>query len=195
MFIGVFELAASWSDNGVAGCRRFLERVWKLQDMVVEGDSYSSDIETLMHKTIKKVTTDYEALKYNTAIAALMSLTNEFYRKGSLTKGEYKTLLILLNPVAPHMTEALWGVAGFEGRLYKAEWVKWDEAKTVENTVEIAIQINGKLKGTIKVGVAEDQEAIKPRVWEFPGVAAAAEGKTVVKEIYVSIENKINGVM
>ncbi len=186
MFIGAFELAASWSENGVAGCRRFLERVWKLQDMLTEQKGYTPELETAIHKTIKKVSYDFEQLKYNTAIAAMMSLVNEFYRFGKLTKDDFRTLLILLNPVAPHITEELWESVGFTGKLYEASWVEWDEAKTVDETIEIAVQINGKVKATIAVGIDEKQEDIKPRVWQIPQVAAMAEGKTVVKEIYVS---------
>ncbi len=186
MFIGAFELAASWSENGVAGCRRFLERVWKLQDMLTEQKGYTPELETAIHKTIKKVSYDFEQLKYNTAIAAMMSLVNEFYRFGKLTKDDFRTLLILLNPVAPHITEELWEAVGFTGKLYEASWVEWDEAKTVDETIEIAVQINGKVKATIAVGIDEKQEDIKPRVWQIPQVAAMAEGKTVVKEIYVS---------
>ena len=120
MFIGAFDLAASWSDDGVKGCRRFLERVWKLQDIVVDGDAYSKDMETKMHQTIKKVSTDFENLKYNTAIAAMMALVNDFYKKNAVTKGEMKTLLTLLNPVAPHITEEMWSILGYDGYLYLA---------------------------------------------------------------------------
>ena len=149
MFIGAFELAASWSNEGVKGCRRFLERVWKLQDMLTDEEGFSKDMETKMHQTMKKVSSDFETLKYNTAIAAMMALLNDFYKKGSITKGELKTFLILLNPVAPHITEEMWADCGFGGRLYQQAWPEYDEAKTVENTVEIAVQINGKFKGTI----------------------------------------------
>lgn len=141
MFIGAFDLSASWSEDGVKGCRRFLDRVWKLQELVNDDMSYSKDMETKMHQTIKKVSLDFENLKYNTAIAAMMSLINDFYKKNSVTKGEFKTLITLLNPVAPHITEELWEVMGFDGRLYQTEWPTYDEAKTVETTVEIAVQI------------------------------------------------------
>ena len=151
MFIGAFDLAASWSDDGVKGCRRFLERVWKLQDIVVDGDAYSKDMETKMHQTIKKVSTDFENLKYNTAIAAMMALVNDFYKKNAVTKGEMKTLLTLLNPVAPHITEEMWSILGYDGYLYQASWPTFDEAKTVESTVEIAVQINGKMKATLSI--------------------------------------------
>lgn len=182
MFIGAFDLSASWSENGVKGCRRFLERVWKLQDILVEGDSYSADMETKMHQTIKKVSNDYESLKYNTAIAAMMALLNEFSRKGSITRKEYKTFLVLLNPVAPHITEELWSSCGFTGRVYAQEWPEYDEAKTVENTVELAVQINGKIKATVVLPVDVSKE---------DAIAAGKEAisdkltGTIVKEIYV----------
>jgi leucyl-tRNA synthetase len=144
MFIGAFDLAASWSEDGVKGCRRFLDRVWKLQDLMTDEEGYSKDLETKMHQTIKKVSNDFENLKYNTAIAAMMTLLNDFYKKGSITRGELKTLIILLNPVAPHITEEMWQIIGCEGRVYQQTWPEFDEAKTVESSVEIAVQIKGK---------------------------------------------------
>ncbi len=158
MFIGAFDLSASWSQEGVKGCRRFLERVWKLQDSLVDGDSYSKELESKMHQTIKKVSSDYESLKYNTAIAAMMTLVNEFYKAGKVTRKEFETLLILLNPVAPHMTEELWADLGYEGRLYQTAWPEFDEEKTVEAVAEIAVQINGKMRGTIKIAKDADKE-------------------------------------
>ena len=182
MFIGAFDLAASWSEDGVKGCRRFLERVWKLQDLMTDEEGYSKDLETKMHQTIKKVSTDFENLKYNTAIAAMMALINDFYKKNSITKGEFKTLITLLNPVAPHITEELWENAGFEGRVYQTKWPAYDEAKTVESSVEIALQINGKIRGTLMI----DKDAAKDDV-----LAKAKEELAdkltgnIVKEIYV----------
>ena len=154
MFIGAFDLAASWSEDGVKGCRRFLDRVWKLQDLMTDEEGYSKDLETKMHQTIKKVSNDFENLKYNTAIAAMMTLLNDFYKKGSITRGELKTLIILLNPVAPHITEEMWQIIGCEGRVYQQTWPEFEEAKTVESSVEIAVQINGKVKGTL--GIQKD---------------------------------------
>ncbi|MDO5520436.1 MAG: leucine--tRNA ligase, partial [bacterium] len=182
MFIGAFELAACWSEDGVKGCRRFLERVWKLQDILTDEEGYSKDMETKMHQTIKKVSGDFESLKYNTAIAAMMALINEFYKKGSVTKGELKTLITLLNPVAPHMTEEMWADQGFEGRLYQAAWPEYDEAKTVESTVEIAVQVNGKTKGTIMIGKDDPKEEVIAK-----GKEAVADKLTdnIIKEIYV----------
>ena len=182
MFIGAFDLSASWSENGVKGCRRFLERVWKLQDILVEGDAYSSDFETKMHQTIKKVSSDYENLKYNTAIAAMMALLNDFAKKGSINRAEYRTFLILLNPVAPHITEELWSVCGYEGRVYAQNWPEYDEAKTVENTVEIAVQINGKTRAVVELPADVDKDAAIAAGKE--AVADKLTG-TIVKEIYV----------
>ena len=130
MFIGAFEAAAAWSDDGVKGCRRFLDRVWKLQDMVTDGKGYSADLETKIHQTIKKVSNDFEALKYNTAIAAMMALINEFYKAGELTRDDFRVLLLLLNPVAPHITEELWEIMGFEKRIFENSWPEYDEEKT-----------------------------------------------------------------
>ena len=185
MFIGAFELSAAWSKEGVRGCRRFLDRVWKLQDMVTDEGGYSKELETKMHQTIKKVSLDFESLKFNTAIAAMMTLVNEFYKIGKVTRGEFKTLLVLLNPVASHMTEELWEMMNFGGRLYQTTWPEWDEAKTVESTVEIAVQINGKVKATVAVGMDEDEASVKEKAHAVESVKALLEGKNIVKEIYV----------
>ena len=182
MFIGAFDLSASWSEDGVKGCRRFLERVWKLQSMMTEDEGYSKDLETKMHQTIKKVSNDFENLKFNTAIAAMMSLINEFYKKNSVTKGEYKTLITLLNPVAPHMTEELWSILGGEGRLYQTAWPEYEEAKTVESTVEIAVQINGKTKTTISIGKDDPKDDVLAKAKEALGDKLSGN---IIKEIYV----------
>ena len=178
MFIGAFDLAASWSEDGVKGCRRFLDRVWKLQDSVTDEKGYSKDMETKMHQVIKKVSNDFENLKYNTAIAAMMALLNDFYKKGSVTADEFKTLLILLNPVAPHITEELWSVKNYGGYVYQQTWPEFDEAKTVESTVEIAVQINGKTKATLAIG--KDEVIAKAKE-----VIADKLTGNVIKEIYV----------
>ena len=182
MFIGAFELSAAWSEDGVKGCRRFLERVWKLQDILTEDESYSKDLEIKMHQTIKKVSGDFECLKYNTAIAAMMALINEFYKKNAVTRGELKTLLTLLNPVAPHITEEIWQSAGFEGYIYENTWPEYDEAKTIEATIEIAVQINGKVKGTLAVERDAAKEDVIAKAKE--AVADKLTGN-IVKEIYV----------
>ena len=182
MFIGAFELSASWSNDGVKGCRRFLDRVWKLQDILTDEEGYSKEMETKMHQTIKKVSSDFENLKYNTAIAAMMSLINEFYKVDKVTKGEFKTLITLLNPVAPHMTEELWEIMGFGGRLYQTSWPEYDEAKTVESTVEIAVQINGKTKATLAINKDDSKDVVIPKAKEV--IADKLTGN-IVKEIYV----------
>ena len=184
MFIGAFELSASWSMEGVKGCRKFLERVWKLQDMLIEGDSYRENLETKIHQTIKKVSNDFESLKFNTAIAAMMSLVNDFYKEKSINKAEYATLILLLNPVAPHMTEELWESI-YGGRAYQQKWPEYDEAKTVESNVEIAVQINGKVKATLGVALDEDEESVKAKAHAIPAIAELMAGKNVVQEIYV----------
>ncbi len=183
MFIGAFDLSASWSEDGVKGCRRFLERVWKLQTIMTDEEGYSADMETKMHQTIKKVSQDFESLKYNTAIAAMMALINDFYKKNAVTKGEYKTLITLLNPVAPHITEELWQIIGGEGRVYETAWPEYDEAKTVESTVEIAVQINGKTRATLKIGKDDAKNDVIAKAKE--NIADKLEGKNIIKEIYV----------
>lgn len=185
MFIGAFELSAAWSMEGVKGCRRFLERVWKLQDMLIDGENYRPEMETKIHQTIKKVSNDFESLKFNTAIAAMMALVNEFYKANSVAKGEYATLILLLNPVAPHMTEELWEMYFGNGRVYQQKWPAYDEAKTVESTVEIAVQINGKVKATLKVGLDEDEASVKEKAHAIPVIEDLTVGKNIVKEIYV----------
>ena len=182
MFIGAFDLAASWSEDGVKGCRRFLDRVWKLQDLMTDEEGYSKDLETKMHQTIKKVSNDFENLKYNTAIAAMMTLLNDFYKKGSITRGELKTLIILLNPVAPHITEEMWQIIGCEGRVYQQTWPEFEEAKTVESSVEIAVQINGKVKGTLGIQKDDPKDQVIAKAKEV--IADKLTGN-IVKEIYV----------
>ena len=182
MFIGAFELSAAWSEDGVKGCRRFLERVWKLQEIVTGDDAYSKDLEVKMHQTIKKVSNDFESLKYNTAIAAMMALINEFYKKNAVTNGEFKTLLTLLNPVAPHITEEIWQRMGYEGRIYQITWPEYDEEKTKESTIEIAVQINGKTRATLAIARDEEKDAVIVKAKET--VADKLTGN-VVKEIYV----------
>jgi len=182
MFIGAFELAASWSQDGVKGCRRFLDRVWKLQDNVNGETGYSKQFETRIHQTIKKVSSDFESLKYNTAIAAMMSLLNEYYKADNITRDEYKVLLLLLNPVAPHITEELWETMGFEGHVWQHAWPEYDEAKTVEQTVEVAVQINGKVKATVSLpkDIAKEDAIAAGK----EAVASKITGN-IVKEIYV----------
>ncbi len=185
MFIGDFEKAAPWSSNSIKGCKRFLERVWSLADILVPGDEYRAELESEMHKTIKKVTGDIDTLKMNTAIAALMSLLNTIIGTGKINRAELKTVLTLLNPFAPHLTEEMWELCGFEGMLNQTKWPIFDEAKCVESAIEIVVQVNGKIKARINIpaeisapdaiALAKEQDAVKNEI----------NGKTVIKELYV----------
>ena len=185
MFIGDFEKAAPWSQKSIKGCKRFLERIAGLTDILVDGDDYSKELESAFHRTIKKVTSDIDELKMNTAIAALMALINDITAKGSITRGEFKTLITLLNPFAPHLTEELWVTTGFEGMLNATAWPKYDEAKCEDSTVEIVVQVNGKIKCKLNIAAdisAPDAIALAK---EQEAVVASLDGKTVVKELYV----------
>ena len=185
MFIGDFEKAAPWSQSSIKGSKRFLDKVWALSDKLTEGDSYRAELEAAFHRTIKKVTEDIEGLKMNTAIAALMSLLNDIQGSGSINRAEFKTYLILLNPFAPHMTEELWQQAGFEGMLNEAEWPKYDEAKCADSTVEIAVQVNGKIKARISVAADISAPDAIASAKADGAVAAAIDGKSIIKELYV----------
>ncbi len=182
MFIGAFELSASWSTEGVKGCRRFLDRVWKLYDMLDDNAKPSKEMETKLHQTIKKVSDDYEAMKFNTAIAAMMSLVNDYFKLGSISKEEFSTLIILLNPVAPHITEELWEMIGNKGYVYQAKWPEYDEAKTILDEVEVAVQTNGKTRVVIKLPREVSKEDAIKAAKEALGDKANG---TIVKEIYV----------
>ena len=185
MFIGDFEKAVPWSDNGVKGCRRFLDRVWRLQEILVEGKSYTPELESSIHKTIKKVTDDFENLKFNTGIAAMMSLLNEFNDFGRLNKRDFQTYLTLLNPVAPHITEELWEIAGLPGYLFQTTWPEYDQEKTIDKVFDLPVQVNGKVRGTVEVSLDESAESIKEKVFASAGVKKFTDGKVLVKEIYV----------
>lgn len=185
MFIGDFEKAAPWSQSSIKGSKRFLDKVWALSDKLTEGDSYRTELESAFHRTIKKVTEDIEGLKMNTAIAALMSLLNDIQGFGGINEAEFKTYLILLNPFAPHMTEELWQQAGFEGMLNEAEWPKYDEAKCADSTVEIAVQVNGKIKARINVAADISAPDAIAAAKADGAVTAAIEGKSIIKELYV----------
>ncbi len=185
MFIGAFDQATPWSMNGVKGCYRFMERVWNLQDILTDEEGYSADLENTMHKTVKKVSEDIERMKFNTAIATLMATINDFYKKGSITRGELKTFLLLLNPTAPHITEEMWERAGFSGCLHDAKWPEYDEAKTVDAAVEIVIQLNGKLKDKFMVAAGLDRAGLEEAALAEEKIQKLLEGKTVVKTICV----------
>ncbi len=185
MFIGDFEKSVPWSQNGVKGCRRFLDRVWRLQEILVDGNEFSKDLETNIHKTIKKVSEDYEVLKFNTAIASMMSLVNDFYSKGEINKAEFKILLILLNPVSPHITEELWTMQEYDGMLNEQKWPDWDDEKTVEDEIEIPIQINGKVKGKLVIPSDATEEIVKQKIKQDEKISCLIEGKSIIKEIYI----------
>ncbi len=185
MFIGAFDQATPWSMQGVKGCYRFLERVWNLQEMVRGGDGYSMELESEMHKTVKKVGEDIERMKFNTAIAALMSLINEFYKKGSITKGELKTFLVLLNPTAPHMTEEMWQLSGFQGQIANTSWPEYDIEKTVDAQVEIVLQVGGKIRGKAMVNAGLDAQQLQEHLQNEGVLEALLAGKQLVKIIAV----------
>ncbi len=185
MFIGAFDQTIPWSQQGVRGCRRFLERVWRLHDMLVDGDDYSPAFETPMHRTAKKVSLDFEKMKYNTAIAAMMALVNDFQDAGRINRGEMKTLLLLLNPVAPHITEEMWQNCGLPGMLHQQPWPAWDEAKALEDTVEIVVQINGKPRVVVTVERGAEQEQVRPLVMQEEPVRRRLAGATILKEIFI----------
>lgn len=185
MFIGDFEKAAPWNSDSIKGCKRFLERYWNLQTMVTPEESYSNDLETLMHQTIQKVTEDIDQLKCNTAIAALMTLLNKVYDKGSITRGELRTLTVLLNPFAPHVTEEMWEVEQFGGMVHEAQWPAFDPAKTKEDTVEIVLQVLGKVRSRMTISADTPKEEVLAAAKADSKIAALLEGKTIKKEIYV----------
>ena len=184
MFIGDFEKAAPWNSDSIKGCKRFIEKYWNLQEKVVDGDEYTPEMEALMHKTIKKVTYDIDNLKANTAIAAMMSLVNELSAKGC-NKAELKTLTILLNPFAPHVTEEMWDVMNFGGMVNQAKWPEYDEEKTKENDVEIVIQIMGKVRAKITVPVDMTKDDVLAAAKAEPKIAELLDGKEIKKEVYV----------
>ena len=185
MFIGDFEKSAPWSTSSMKGCRRFLERVDGIYSLLTDGDDFSPALEKSFHKTIKKVSEDIEELKFNTAIAAMMSLINEIYAAGKITCKDLKTFLLLLNPFAPHLTEEIWERAGFEDIIARAKWPEYDEAKTVENEIDIPVQINGKLKAVLRFAATVGKEEALSAAKADERIAKQLEGKTVVKEIFV----------
>ena len=184
MFIGDFEKSAPWSENGVKGCRKFLDKVWRTQELV-DGDSNSEKMETLIHQTIKKVSEDYENLKFNTAIAQLMTLLNEFNNFDKIPKEQFKIFLILLNPVCPHITEEIWQRMGYEGYVHEANWPEYDESKTILDVIELPIQINGKLRATVEINREASEDEVFEKAIQDDVVAKYLEGKNLVKKIYV----------
>lgn len=186
LFMGDYEQAAPWSESSVKGCKRFIDRVFNLQEILTDGDEYSKELMSAMHKTVKKVSEDIEQMKYNTAIAALMTLLNKIYENGKINRAELKTLIILVNPFAPHVTEEMWANCGYGEMLAKdAKWPSFDEAKCVDSTVEIVVQINGKIRARLSVPTDIESDKAIALAKEDEGIAAALEGKNIIKEIYV----------
>lgn len=185
MFIGAFDQSTPWSQQGLKGCYKFLERVWNLQSIVNDEEGYSADLEKNINKAIKKVGEDFERMKFNTAIATMMSLVNDFSKKGSVTKGEYKTLITLLNPVAPHMTEELWLTYGNGELLSLQPWPKYDEGKTVDDEIEIVVQINGKIKDKLMIPAGLNKDGTQEAAMNTEKIKGLIEGKNVVKVIAV----------
>ena len=185
LFMGDYEKAAPWSKSSVKGCKRFIDRVWALQDILTEGDGYSKELESAFHKTIKKVSEDIESMKFNTAIAALMTLLNDIYNKGSINNAELKTFVTLLNPFAPHVTEEIWAAQNYGGMLADGHWVDFDEAKCIDDEIEIVAQINGKVRAKLMIPAEIDSAEAIELAKKDPAIVAAIEGKNVVKELYV----------
>ena len=191
MFMGPFDQTAAWSMESIRGCGKFLDRVWNMQEFMVDGDTYSPEYEKMMHKAIKKVTNDIEEMKFNTCISTFMTMVNEFYKLKRINKAEFKTFLTLLNPFAPHMTEELNKLIGFENDISTYTWPEFDASKTIDDEIEIPVQVNGKLKATIRIALDEEEASVKEKALD--AISNSVEGKTIVKEIYV--KNKIYNVV
>ena len=191
MFMGPFDQVAAWSMESIRGCGKFLDRVWNMQNMLVDGDAYSKETEKMMHKAIKKVSQDIEDMKFNTSISTFMTMVNEFYKIGKINKAEFKTFLTLLNPFSPHITEELNKIAGFEADISTYAWPEYDESKTVDDEITLPIQFNGKLKATITISVDEDESSVKEKVHN--AIDSKLDGKNIIKEIYV--KNKIYNIV
>lgn len=192
MFMGPFDQTAPWSMEGIRGCSKFLDRVWNLQEFLVDGDEYSPQFEKMIHRAIKKISLDIEEMKFNTSISTFMTMINEFYRAKSINKAEFKTFLQLLNPFAPHITEELLEtVLNSKNNFAYMKWPKYDESKTIEDEITLPIQFNGKLKGTVQIKLDEDESSVKNKVHEI--IDSKLDGKTIVKEIYV--KNKIYNIV
>ena len=191
MFMGPFDQTAAWSMESIRGCGKFLDRVWNMQEFMVDGETFTPETEKMMHKAIKKVTNDIEEMKFNTCISTFMTMVNEFYKLKRINKAEFKTFLILLNPFAPHMTEELNKLIGFENDISTYTWPEFDASKTIDDEKEIPVQVNGKLKATIRIALDEEEASVKEKALD--AISNSVEGKTIVKEIYV--KNKIYNVV
>ena len=193
MFMGPFDQSAAWSMDSIRGCSKFLDRVWNLHNMLVDGDEYSLETEKMMHQAIKKVTSDIEEMKFNTCVSTFMTMMNEFTKLKKINKAEYKTFITLLNPFAPHLTEEMNKVAGFEEELAYTTWPSYDELKTIEDIINLPIQINGKLRANIEINKDESQDSIKEKILANDKVNSYISGKNIIKEIYVP--NKIYNIV
>ena len=191
MFMGPFDQTAAWSMESIRGCGKFLDRVWNMQEFMVDGNSYSPEYEKMMHKAIKKVTNDIEEMKFNTCISTFMTMVNEFYKLKRINKTEFKTFLTLLNPFAPHITEELNKLIGFENDISTYTWPEFDDSKTIDDEIEIPVQVNGKLKATIKIVLDEEEASVKEKALD--AITNLIDGKIVLKEIYV--KNKIYNIV
>ena len=191
MFMGPFDQTAAWSMESIRGCGKFLDRVWNMQEFMVNGETFTPEAEKMMHKAIKKVTNDIEEMKFNTCISTFMTMVNEFYKLKRINKAEFKTFLTLLNPFAPHMTEELNKLIGFENDISTYTWPEFDDSKTIDDEIEIPVQVNGKLKATIKIVLDEEESSVKEKALD--AISNLVEGKTIIKEIYV--KNKIYNVV
>ena len=191
MFMGPFDQTAAWSMESIRGCGKFLDRVWNMQNMMVDGDSYSKETENMMHKAIKKVTLDIEDMKFNTCVSTFMTMVNEFYKLKRINKAEFKTFLTLLNPFAPHLTEELNELIGSKNAISTYSWPEYEEEKTIDQEIDLPIQVNGKLRANISIVPDEDEATIKEKVHQ--AIQDKLEGKTIVKEIYV--KNRIYNVV
>ena len=193
MFIGPFDQAAAWSMDSIRGCYKFLEKVWKLQDILVEGEEYSKETERLMHQSIKKITNNIEELKFNTCVSTFMTMINEFNRLKTINKAEFKTFITLLNPFAPHITEELNSIIESNSELAYSSWPTYEEAKTIEETINLPIQVNGKLRANIEISLDEPQDSIKEKIFANEKIKMNIDGKEIIKEIYV--KNKIYNIV
>ena len=191
MFMGPFDQSANWSMESIRGCQKFLDRIWNMQSMLVEGNTYTKETEKMMHKAIKKISNDIEEMKFNTSVSTFMTMVNEFYKLKRINKAEFKTFLTLLNPFAPHITEELNRLIGFKEEISTYAWPEYDEAKTIDDEIEIPVQISGKLKATIKIALDEEEASVKRKV--HTAIAELIKDKTIIKEIYV--KNKIYNVV
>ena len=193
MFMGPFDQTAPWSMESIRGCNKFLDRVWNMQDFLVEGETYSSEFEKMIHKAIKKVSSDIEEMKFNTSVATFMTMVNEFYKVKRINKAEFKTFLQLLNPFAPHISEELYELMGNTTPISSTSWPTYDETKTVDDEIEIPIQVNGKVKAIVNIILDTDENTVKEKVHALENIKNAIAGKNIVKEIYV--KNKIYNIV